>query len=101
MTIHIDTRQRASDDGQGWDSIFGAHSDQSPTDLISAVSGTLHGVDWTIEATMGNHPAYRLTVADIHLATLSTPLAARRLRDEYISDLIAQGLVGTPSMEAA
>jgi hypothetical protein len=74
----------------GWYSILEPGDD----DLITAISGTSHGVDWSIESSMGRRIGYRLTVAGIYLATLPTPAGAAALRDEYIDDMITQDRVG-------
>lgn len=73
--------------------------EQQPVELVMHETGTFHGVDYTIEEVIGRRIGYRLTVDGVFLATLDSRPSARHLRDEYVLDMIEQGLVGTLCME--
>lgn len=57
-------------------------------DLITAVSGTTDGINWTIESVFARRPGYRLFIGGSWMATFDSPAAARYYRDRYF-DLLA------------
>lgn len=72
---------------------------RDPAEIIDSVSGTYHGVNWTIQSTMLREPGFRVIIDGTLIATMPTQHAARAIRTEYINEIIADGLVET--LEAA
>lgn len=58
----------------------------SPADLITAISGTTNGINWTIESVFERRAGFRLFIDGRWLATLPSPGAARELREWWFEE---------------